>query len=280
MFIVGYAVLALAAAEPVPAVSGPATAAEVKMALERAKQEIAQEEKSWAEETAREKEAEVRRRARYAEFSKDKLRLESSLAEQERKLSSLLAQMEGHQFKGRDLQARFRQLGQVVAEQAVKLRADMAKSLPYRLDKRLESVDLLIRDIEGGSVSPEEALNRIWGIHQNERRMAQDAEVYSGDFPQETGDPLQVKYLRVGMQMLAFSSLDGTKLGVLVPGDSSGRYRWAREKDMDYAARQAVKQAVATAEGKSVPGFVPLPVWKNSFVAASPVSAAAGKGKP
>ena len=238
------------------------------MAMEKTKQEIAQEEKSWSEETAREKEAEVRRRTRYGEFTQDKQKVQQTLAAQEDKLKETLAKMEAHQLQERELQARFKQMSQVLVGRAKGLRGAMAAGLPYRLDKRLEGLDLLVRDLEGGNISPEEGMNRLWAIHQTEKRLAQEAEVYSGDFTGDAGDPIQVKYLRVGKQMLAFSSLDGTRLGVLKPGTGNA-YAWVREKDLDHAARQAIKNAIATAEGKSVPGFVPLPVWPASFPTAS-----------
>lgn len=274
--------LALALGESSTASPLPATPAEAKMRVERVKQEIAQEEKAWAEEIAREKEAEARRRQRFSEFNQDRLRLQQGLAEQEEKLKGLLGRMETHQYREKELKARFQALNAVLAARAKVLRKDMAKGLPYRLEKRLEALDLVVRDVESGNISPEEAMNRLWAIHQSERRLAQEAEVYSGDFVDEDGgDPVQVKYLRVGKQALAFSSLDGTRLGILrsAPGDSSGMpaYAWVREKDMDMAARQALKHAIATAEGKSVPGFVPLPIWKTSFASAGAVGSAGGK---
>jgi Protein of unknown function (DUF3450) len=257
----------------------PATAAEARMLIERAKQEIAQEEKTWTEEVAREREAETRRKQRFSEFTQDRLRLQQTLADQEQKLKATLAKMEGHQFRSRELAARFKQLGAVMAAKAKEIRPVLAAGLPYRLDKRLESLDLLIRDVEGGNISPEEAMNRLWTLEQNERRLAQEAEVYTGDFSEAAGDPVQVKYLRVGKQLMAFSSLDGSKLGMLrlAPAPDSAaaasRWVWVRESEMDRDTRQALKKAIETAEGKSVPGFVPVPVWKNAF--AEPVAMAA-----
>lgn len=260
------AALTLFAAFVQVAPAQPATVAEAKMLIEKTRQEIAQEEKLWADEVAREKTAEVTRRQRYAEFNQDKQRLQASLAEEENKLKGLLSKMEAHQWREKDLAARFATLSLAVGREAATLRSAMALGLPYRLDKRLDALDLLARDIEGNSISPEEAMNRLWVVYQNERRMAQEAEVYSGDFSAEEGaDPIQVKFLRVGRQFLAFSSLDETKLGILVAKGNG--YAWMREKDLDYSARQAIKQAIATAEGKSVPGFVPIPVWKSTFAA-------------
>lgn len=274
---------AVAAGESAPTASAPNSAAEVKILIERAKQEIAQEEKAWSEESAREKEAEARRRQRFSDFGQDRNRMQQTLAGQEEKLKESLAKMEAHQLRERDLQARFRQLSLVLSNRTKELRAALAQGLPYRLDKRLESLDLLIRDLEGGNISPEEAMNRLWAFGQSERRLAQEAEVYSGDFTGDASagsDPIQVQYLRVGKQLLAFSSLDGTKLGVMrrtAPDSATGlaSYAWVREDEMDRDMRLAVKEAIATSQGKSVPGFVPLPVWKASFAGDAPP---AGKG--
>lgn len=264
--------IAFMAGEPMPTTTPasmsnqPNTVVEANMLVERTNQEIAQEEKLWSEETAREKEAESRRRKRFSDFSQDRLRLQETLAGQEEKLKANLAKMEGHQFKERELQSRFTQLSQTLSAKAQQLREAMAPGLPYRMDKRLEALDLLVRDIAGGNISPEEGMNRLWSIEQNERRLAQEAEVYSGDFSEDAGDPVQVKYLRVGKQLLAFSSLDGTKLGILKSAEAPAMgYAWVREKDMDHATRQALKQAIATAEGKALPGFVALPIWKTAF---------------
>jgi hypothetical protein len=266
--------LAISAGEiaaPLPASAGqPATAAEARVLIERTKQEIAQEEKSWTEETTREKEAEARRKQRFSEFTQDRLRLQQVLAEQEQKLKAAMAKIEGHQMRDRELQARFHKLGEVLSARAKALRPVLAEGIPYRLDKRLESVDLLLRDLEGGNISPEEGMNRLWAFGQGERRLAQEAEVYSGDFldtASDGSDPIQVKYLRVGKQIMAFSSLDGAKLGILrrASDSTAARYEWVREKDLDRDSRQAIKTAIATAEGKAVPGFVPVPFWSTAF---------------
>jgi hypothetical protein len=259
--------LTAGAAEAPPGSGQPSTAAEARMLIEKTRQDIAQEEKLWADEQAREKSAESKRRQRFADFNADKQRLQSALAEEEAKLKSLLSKMEAHQGREKEFALRFAALSRAVGVEALRLRTAMAPGIPYRLDKRLETVDLLARDIESENISPEEALNRLWAVYQNEHRLAQEAEVYSGEFDLENGsDPIQVKYLRLGRQVLAFSSLDGTKLGILVP--VKGRYEWKRESALDFGSRQALKQAIATAEGKSVPGFVAVPVWKIAFVSA------------
>lgn len=266
-----------------PALPGqPATAAEARMLLERTKQEIAQEEKAWSEETAREKEAVDRRKQRLAEFTQDRQRLQQTLADQDQKLKQTMARLEADQTRARELQARFRRLGQALSGQARRWRPALAEGLPYRQEKRLETLDLLVRDLEGGNISPEEGMNRLWAFQQSERRLAQEAEVYSGDFSEVAGDPIQVKYLRVGKQLMAFSSLDGSRLGMLRRSVDSGavHYAWVREADLDREAREAIKNAIATAEGKSVPGFVPVPVWRSAFAASPSAAADAPQGNP
>ena len=108
----------------------PATPAEAKLQVEKIKQEIAFEEKAWSEEVAHEKAAEAKRKQRFSEFNQDKQHLQQSIAEQEAKLKALLAKMESHQFKERELQARFQQLSQVVRSQAQTLRVALALGLP------------------------------------------------------------------------------------------------------------------------------------------------------
>lgn len=264
VFVSSFIGLSASAAETGSGTGQPSTVAEARMMIEKTRQDIAQEEKLWADELAREKTAETKRRQRYAEFTTDKQRLQAALAEEEGKLKSLLSKMESHQGREKEMALRFTALTRAVGVEATRLHKAMVPGLPYRLDKRLETVDLLARDVESENISPEEALNRLWAVYQNERRLAQESELYSGEFDLGNGaDPIQVKCLRLGRQVLIFSSLDGTKLGILVPQGS--RYVWRRESDMDFASRQAIKQAIATAEGKSVPGFVPLPVWKMAF---------------
>jgi hypothetical protein len=267
VFVTALTVLSASAAETGSGAGQPSTVAEARMMIEKTRQDIAQEEKLWADELAREKSAEVKRRQRYTEFNNDKQRLQAALADEEAKLKSLLSKMESHQGREKELALRFAGLTRAVGVEATRLHKAMAPGLPYRLDKRLETVDLLARDVESENISPEEALNRLWAVYQNERRLAQESELYSGEFDLGNGaDPIQVKYLRLGRQVLAFSSLDGAKLGILVP--KAGRYVWKRENDMDFASRQALKQAIATAEGKSVPGFVAVPIWKMAFAPA------------
>lgn len=272
------AALALGVGEPAAGSALAASPAEAKMKVERLKQEIAQEEKAWADELAREKEAEARRKQRLADFNADRHRLQQTLAEQEIRLKGLIGRMEAHQYREKELKARFLALNEVLAAQAKILKSHLAGGLPYRLDKRMEIPGLLARDIEGGNISPEEGMNRLWAFHQSERRMAQEAEVFSGDLIQDgSADAIQVKYLRIGKQFLAYTSLDGTRVGILKPGrgpEGSATYEWVREDRMDHAMKQAVKAAIATAEGTSVPGFVPLPVWNLSFASAGAVGMA------
>lgn len=280
MFLTVIASLALAVGEASTSTGLAATPAEAAMKVERLKQEIAQEEKAWAEELVREKEAEARRKQRFADFTQDRNRLQQSLAEQEEKLKAFLAKMESHQYREKELKARFLSLNSVLAAQAKILKEDLAKGMPYQMDKRSGTPALLIRDVESGNISPEEGMNRLWAFHQNERRLAQESEVFSGDLAQGGGDPIQVKYLRIGKQAMAYTSLDGTKLGILkaIPGEAGPEYAWVTEQDMDHETKQAVKTAIATKEGTSVPGFVPLPLWNSSFASAGAVGSADGKG--
>lgn len=265
----------------------PPTVTETRLLLDKVKQEIAQEEKAWAEETAREKEAEGRRKQRYLDFQGDKRKLETDLATLDQKIEGTVSRMDGLKAKQAEYEARFRNLLSVVEGETREARQAMNGTLPYRKEKRLEQLDLLAADIRKENIGAEEAFNRLLtNFYQMEARLASEAEVYSGDFeePGRNADPIQVKYMRVGKQVLAFMSMDGHKLGLL-RRDASGAYAWVREKDLDLATRQALKKAIATAEEKSVPGFVNLPLPLGSFFAdessaSRPVTAEAPRTRP
>jgi Protein of unknown function (DUF3450) len=269
IFFAALSVLAAVGGTDTRDMQAPASATESKMVIEKLKQDIALEEKAWAEETAREKTAEARRRQRHEEFTRDRLEMQKAIAGQEERITDLTAKLESLGLKEKEMQAHFQALNQVVAKESQVLMDSMAFEIPYRLEKRRETLALLNRDIEAGQISSEEALNRIWTFIQNERRLAQEAEVYSGDLLLDgTPDPIQVKYLRLGKQILAYASLDGTRLGVLkgIPSDSlKVAYEWMREDKMDHQTRKAIKDALATAEGISVPGFVPIPIWRAAL---------------
>lgn len=247
-----------------PAAPPALTASELQIQIERVKKEIAEEEKQWAEEQARENDAEKKRRERYEAFLLERQEIQRNIGTVETQLqerSDLVERLKSR-TGGFDSQVAF--LRRMVQEKAREFAGLLEKSFPYRLDKRKESVHLLIDDLAKERISPEEGFNRLWVLYQAEHALASDAEIYSGTVELADGSTSSVKFMRVGKQILAYINPAGDRLGVLVP-TRDGSHIWKREDMLDYRTRVTIRNAIAVAEGKAVPGFVEFPLWIESF---------------
>lgn len=253
---------ALAADASVPA-DPKMRKSELQMQIEKTRKSIAEEEKSWAEEKGREEEAEKKRRERYESFTKEKQAMADAIAQLDVQIGERMAHAEA--LKGRDanLSAQVKFLRGVMLEHARQFETSIQNGFPYRLDKRLETARLLIDDLAKERISPEEGFNRLWVLYTTEHNLASDAEIYSGTV-QIGNQTVPVKYMRVGKQILAYTTPAGEKLGILVPV-GEGKYDWLREDRMDYRTRTSLRDAIAVAEGKAVPGFVDFPFWATAF---------------
>lgn len=249
-------------AEPTPADSR-IRKSELEMQIETRKKAIAEEEKAWADEKSREGDAEKKRRERYESFAKEKQELQASIALIDEQINERMVHVGN--LKGRDgnVTAQIKFLRGVILEKAREFESLIQTGFPYRLEKRVETARLLIDDLAKERISPEEGFNRLWVLYTTEHNLASDAEIYSGTIV-IANQTVPVKYMRVGKQILAYTTASGDKLGMLVP-QSNGQYDWLREDKMDYRTRVSMRNAVAVAEGKAIPGFVEYPFWPSFF---------------
>lgn len=232
--------------------------------IAKIKEQIAEEEKLWAEETKQEREKEAKRLERYKSFKDEKKELEQSLLKLDESIQQEINELE--RLKGQEQQSEyyFKQIREKTLSQIQKLEQYIIQSFPFQKDKRLENVKLLREDLEKDLVSFEEAFNRLLVILEKEVRLGEDSETYSGDFTDENGSTFQVSYLRVGKRIHLFSTPEGSKLGML--DWSAGQPgRWIREDEMDMETRKLIREAIATGDDKALPGFVRVPLTKTSI---------------
>ena len=242
------------------------TVAELKGRVEQVRQEIAQEEKLWAEEKGREQEAEKRRQERYASFSKEKQELQQAIAVAEQQIAGHLSKIESMSGQKSSMEREFKGYSAALLEQSNAFGKWLETSYPWQLEKRLEASNLVSSDLRQEKISPEEAFARLWALYGKEIAMASEAEVFSGENPLSKTSQVQVKFIRVGKQFLAYSDPTGARMGWYRP--SKEGWRWISEEQMDFSTRNAVRNAVAIAEGKAVPGFAPVPVWLEDLALA------------
>ncbi|GEM_PF-3176713 len=258
--IILMASMAFAATSP----SATLKVSELKIQVDKVRQTIQEEEKAWAEEQARESEAEKKRKERYEQFTKEKSEANAALVTIESQVQSRMDQIEKLKVRTDNLNGQVLFLRSVILEE-VRAYAEMVRnSFPYRQQKRMEMVELLVDDLVKERVSPEEGFNRLWVQYLAEHAAASEAEIYSGQIDVGNGKQTQVKFVRVGKQLLAYTTPTGENMGLLVELEK-GKWDFIKEKDMDFDMRSVVRNAIAVAEGKAVPGFVPFPVPMKSF---------------
>jgi hypothetical protein len=61
-----------------------------------------------------------------------------------------------------------------------------------------------------------------------------------------------------------YASGNGEYVGILNK-TPEGDYVWVNQENLEYDKRQALRDAIAVAEGKALPGFVIIPVWRETF---------------
>jgi len=232
--------------------------------IEKLKNSIAEEEKSWAEEKLQEKQKEEKRQERYTAYKKEKTDLDAGLVALEASIQKEVAELEVYKTKEGEYQFYFRQIQDRLISLIQLVESYVATSFPFQRDKRLEVVRLLLDDVQKDRVSFEEGFNRLLVICEREVRLGEDSEVYSGDFPEKNGSLIEGKYLRVGKQVLMFASPDGAHLALL-DWKKGGTEEWIRENQMDMDMRRNIRSAIAIADDKALPGFVPVYLSKESF---------------
>ena len=242
----------------------PLTKKSIELEIAEIKRQIEEEEKIWAEEKAREEEAEKRRTTRLEEFRAERSDLKTSLSSVENKIQASIQKIESLKNSRKAWENRFKVLEGSVLEQAEEFAKYIIATIPHTKTKRVEAVQLVVRDLRQGKISPEEGYSRLFAAYAKEHRLASEAELFSGEVSLQSGEKIAVKYIRVGKQLLAYSSPTGANVGILRKKNNT-EWVWVREDELDFDSRQAIRNAVAVAEGKAVPGFVELPFWLSDF---------------
>lgn len=95
-------------------------------------------------------------------------------------------------------------------------------ALPFKAAERLAALEALKRDLDQGSVAPDEALTRLWSAVEDELRLTRDSGLYRQQLLLD-GQPQLVDVAKLGMVLMYFRALDG-RVGVLVPatGEAGG----------------------------------------------------------
>jgi hypothetical protein len=242
----------------------PMTKKSLEMEIEEIKKRIAEEENLWAEEKSEASKAEDRRKARLDEFRVEKQKLIQTVGSLEEEIQKAVSKIETHKNQKIALERNFDVLSQSILSETKFFAEAIQTTIPYQKDKRIENIKMIERDLFQDKVSAEEGFSRLFAAYAKELTLASDAEMYSGEVEAEGGNKIAVKFIRVGKQVMAYSSPTGSHLGILRP-KSPEEWVWVTHNDLDFDSRKAIRDAIAIAEGKAPPGFAELPFWLADF---------------
>ena len=140
------------------------------------------------------------------------------------------------------------------------LESQVAQTLPWERDTRLDRVKSLTRDIEGGNASEEEAFSRLKSLIAEETRFGDEVAIINSPLTRKNGELINASILRIGNQWMVSSDDTGTVLGSLVRKIENGNIVYEWNEDLNLEERAAVKLAIDVKQAKKPPQVVKLPV--------------------
>ena len=141
-----------------------------------------------------------------------------------------------------------------------RLENQIAQTLPWERESRLDRAKSLTRDIESGNASEEEAFSRLKSLIAEETKFGDEVAIINSPLTRKDGELINAAILRIGNQWMVYSDDNGTVFGSLVRKVEEGKivYEWNEELNLE--ERAAVKFAIDVKQAKKPPQVVKLPV--------------------
>lgn len=181
-----------------------------------------------------------------------------------RKVASSLQQERNKQARAKNksdnVAAKRRALRSELAKICKQLEAQIAQTLPWERDKRLDRAKSLTREIESGNVTEEEAFSRMKSLVNEEIKFGDEVSVVNSPLTRKNGEIVNATILRIGNQWMVYVDENGASYGRLERKLESGKivYEWNEELNLE--ERAAVKLAIDVKQAKKPPQIVKLPV--------------------
>ena len=141
-----------------------------------------------------------------------------------------------------------------------RLEAQVAQTLPWERESRLDRVKSLTRDIESGNASEEEAFSRLKSLVAEETKFGDEVAIINSPLTRKDGELINAAILRIGNQWMVYSDDNGTVFGTLVRKMVDGKIVYEWNEDLNLEERAAVKLALDVKQAKKPPQVVKLPV--------------------
>lgn len=181
-----------------------------------------------------------------------------------RKVASSLQQERNKQARAKNksdnVAAKRRALRSELAKICKQLEVQIAQTLPWERDKRLDRAKSLTREIESGNVTEEEAFSRMKSLVNEEIKFGDEVSVVNSPLTRKNGEIVNATILRIGNQWMVYVDENGASYGRLERKLQNGKvvYEWNEELNLE--ERAAVKLAIDVKQAKKPPQIVKLPV--------------------
>lgn len=162
--------------------------------------------------------------------------------------------------KSDNVAAKRRALRSELAKICKQLEVQIAQTLPWERDKRLDRAKSLTREIESGNVTEEEAFSRMKSLVNEEIKFGDEVSVVNSPLTRKNGEIVNATILRIGNQWMVYVDENGASYGRLERKLQNGKvvYEWNEELNLE--ERAAVKLAIDVKQAKKPPQIVKLPV--------------------
>ena len=181
-----------------------------------------------------------------------------------RKVAANLQQERNKQARAKNksdnVAAKRRALRSELAKICKQLEVQIAQTLPWERDKRLDRAKSLTREIESGNVTEEEAFSRMKSLVNEEIKFGDEVSVVNSPLTRKNGEIVNATILRIGNQWMVYVDENGASYGRLERKLENDKVVYEWNENLNLEERAAVKLAIDVKQAKKPPQIVKLPV--------------------
>ena len=162
--------------------------------------------------------------------------------------------------RSENVAAKRRALRLELAKISKKLESQIAQTLPWERDSRLDRAKSLTREIESGNASEEEAFSRLKSLLGEEIKFGDEVAIVNSPLTRKDGEIVNASILRIGNQWMVYVDENGAQYGRLERKIENGSVVYEWNENLNLEERAAVKFAIDVKQAKKPPQIVNLPV--------------------
>lgn len=138
------------------------------------------------------------------------------------------------------------ELRPIISDALQTLTTRIENGMPFKRAERLSELDELRRQIEGGTLSPPRAANRLWSFYEDELRLTRENGLYSQTIELE-GESVLADVAKLGTLAMYFRTKDG-RVGYAAAGSDGSNWNWRLADNTEAIAKlfDALRKQIRT----------------------------------